>query len=68
MNPGELVPSDIEDVLRRHFDGIFTDGERARILEFARLWEAEHPDETSAERIEAWITIVYVVQAERFLD
>jgi hypothetical protein len=52
----------VADVVNRMFADVFTDDERAELLEWIQAWEDAHPDVPQAERVTAWIDVAYAFQ------
>jgi hypothetical protein len=45
------------------FGDVFTEDERAELLDWIQAWEDAHPDAPPAERVTAWIDVAYAFQS-----
>lgn len=52
----------VADVVSRMFGDVFTEDERAELVETIQAWEDAHPDVLQAERVTAWIDVAYAFQ------
>jgi hypothetical protein len=59
-----VTPTSIEHLVEHMFDQVFTEAERAELLECIRAWERANPDVDAAHRVTGWIDVAYDYQAQ----
>jgi hypothetical protein len=55
----------IDSLVDNMFRDVFTDEERAELVERIKVWEVDHPGLTPSQRISGWIDLAYDFQAGR---